>query len=145
MGNVNPAQIRSLRPSDAGLEIRLFGPMTIRKAGQTIAIPAKKVRALLAYLVQREGVEIARTTLTGLLWGERDEAQARASLRQSLSELRAALGESAEALVANKESVTWRTNGAWIDTKVLEAASAGLSEDRTALDEAASLFKGDFL
>lgn len=142
MGNVNPAQIRSLRPSDAGLEIRLFGPMTIRKAGQTIAIPAKKVRALLAYLVQREGVEIARTTLTGLLWGERDEAQARASLRQSLSELRTALGESAEALVANKESITWRTNGAWIDTKVLEAATAGPSEAR---DEAVSLFKGDFL
>jgi hypothetical protein len=51
---------------------------------------------------------MSRTLLTGLLWGERSESQARASLRQTLSELRAALAPSAsKAILATKEAVTW--------------------------------------
>src|SRR6478609_6340251 len=98
MGNVKAAQNQHKRPSGGGLEIRLLGPMTLHQSGSLIPIASKKVRALLAYLVQREGVAIARSTLTELLWGEREETQARASLRQALSELRAALGEASDAL-----------------------------------------------
>jgi DNA-binding SARP family transcriptional activator/Tfp pilus assembly protein PilF len=143
MGNVKTAQNRHLQPPGTGLEIRFFGPMTAQIDGKTIAIPSKKTRALLAYLMQREGVEIARTSLTGLLWGERSEAQARASLRQSLSELRGLLGEAADALVATKESITWTAGMAWVDTRALETAAK--SEDSARLDEAASLFTGEFL
>src|SRR5262245_7391963 len=121
MGNVKAAQNPHQRPPGSGLEIRLLGPMTLHVDSKTVAIASKKVRALLAYLVQREGVAVARTTLTGLLWGERDEAQARASLRQSLSELRAALGEAADTLVASKETITWRSDAARVDTKTLQA------------------------
>lgn len=143
MGIVKTAQNPPLRPSEAGLEIRLLGPMAVCNEGQPVVIPAKKSRALLAYLAQREGVEIARTTLTGLLWGERDEAQARASLRQALSELRAALGPAADVLTATKESVLWKANSAWVDTRSIEAAlSAG---EAGALDEAISLCGGEFL
>jgi hypothetical protein len=77
MVNVKAAQNQHKRPSGSGLEIRLLGPMTLQIAGKAVALPSKRVRALLAYLVQREGVAIARTTLTGLLRGERDEGQAR--------------------------------------------------------------------
>jgi adenylate cyclase len=143
MGTVKTAQNRHSQPPGTGLEIRLFGPLTAQLDGRTIAFPSKKTRALLAYLVQREGVEIARTSLTGLLWGERSEAQARASLRQSLSELRGLLGEAADALVATKESITWAAGAAWLDTKALETAAK--SEDSAALGEAASLFAGEFL
>ncbi len=117
--------------------------MTVQIDGKVVALPAKKVRALLAYLVQREGIEVARTTLTGLLWGEREETQARASLRQSLSDLRAVLGEHSDALVASKESITWRANSAWIDTRELEAAAK--TENMEALADAAPLCGGDLL
>jgi DNA-binding SARP family transcriptional activator len=143
MGNVNAAQNRHQRSPGTGLEIHLLGPMTLHIAGKPVALSSKKVRALLAYLIQREDVAIARTTLTGLLWGEREEAQARASLRQSLSELRTALGDASDALVASKESISWRSDTAWVDTKVLEAGAQ--AEDMTALDEAATSCGGEFL
>jgi len=142
MGNVNTPQNRQLRPA-ASLEIRLLGPLTVHLDGKALAIPAKKTRALLAYLARREGVDIARTTLVGLLWGERDETQARASLRQSLSELRGALGAAAEAIAASKESVSFVRGAAWLDTRILETATTG--ENEAALGEAAALVAGDFL
>src|SRR5262245_57266801 len=143
MGNVKATQNQHQRPSGTGLEIRLLGPMTLHIFGSAVPLASKKVRALLAYLVQREGVSIARTTLTGLLWGERDEGQARASLRQSLSELRTALGEASDALVASKESIVWRAHAAWVDTKALEAATR--NEDMTVFANAAALAGGEFL
>lgn len=143
MGNVKATQNQHQRRAGTGLEIRLLGPMTLHMSGDAVPLASKKVRALLAYLVQREGVSIARTTLTGLLWGERDEGQARASLRQSLSELRTALGEASDALVASKESIIWRAHAAWVDTKALE--SAAQNEDMPALGEAAALAGGEFL
>jgi hypothetical protein len=51
MGNVKTAQNRHLQPPGTGLEIRFFGPLTAQIDGKTIAIPSKKTRALLAYLV----------------------------------------------------------------------------------------------
>jgi DNA-binding SARP family transcriptional activator/Tfp pilus assembly protein PilF len=142
MGNVKTAQNQQLRPL-AGLEIRLLGPITVRIGGEAVTVPSKKARALLAYLVQREGVEVARTTLTGLLWGEREEAQARASLRQSLSELRGTLGAAGDAIEASKESITWRAGAAQLDTRTLERAAK--SEESAALAEAATLFTGEFV
>ncbi|NJM30885.1 MAG: hypothetical protein HC855_12990 [Rhizobiales bacterium] len=90
MANINPARNRHLRSADgAAIRIRLLGPFSLEIAGKPVVVASKRARAMLAYLVQREGSEAARTTLTGLLWGERGEEQARASLRQTLSELRA--------------------------------------------------------
>jgi len=143
MSTVKAPQNQHFEPSGTGVEIRLLGPMTVHVDGQAVTLAAKKVRALLAYLVQREGVDMARTVLTGLLWGERGEAQARASLRQSLSELRAALGEAADALIANKESVAWKAGAAWLDTRALELAAK--SDDDSLLRATTALYGGDFL
>src|SRR6516162_5319064 len=107
-----------------GLRIHLLGSMMIETDGRPVVIAAKKARALLGYLALREGTEVPRGVLTGLLWGERSEEQARGSLRQTLSELRAALLGSAEhSIVANKESVTWTPGSASIDARILEAAA----------------------
>jgi DNA-binding SARP family transcriptional activator len=54
---------------------------------------ASKCLALLAYLAMEPG-QHTRSELCGLLWGERGEAAARASLRQALRQLRAGLGDS---------------------------------------------------
>ena len=82
MANVNTAQNQQLRFADnpTGLRIRLLGPMTVTNDGRPVPIAAKKARALLGYLALREGTEVARSIMTGLLWSERSESQARASL-----------------------------------------------------------------
>jgi TolB-like protein/DNA-binding SARP family transcriptional activator len=146
VGNVKTAQDRQLRSVEgaAGLRIRLLGPMAIAIDGRPVAVTSKKARALLGYLALREGTAVARSVLTGLLWGERSEGQARASLRQTLSELRGTLGKSASSsIVASKETVTWAAGLAWIDAKVLEAAAGSGDED--ALRDAAELLGGELM
>src|SRR5688572_28479667 len=102
VSSVREAQIPQLRsaPGQAGLSILLLGPVSITCDGKSVAIPSKKARALLGYLALREGTAISRSLLTGLFWGDRSEGQARASLRQSLSELRAALSVAAATPIA---------------------------------------------
>src|SRR5215475_11181796 len=58
--------------------------------GKTIEIAAKKTRALLAYLALPAGREHTRDELADMLWSDRGDKQARASLRQALGELRKA-------------------------------------------------------
>src|SRR5262249_54036403 len=144
--NVKASQVRQLRSAEeaAGLRLRLLGPIAVTNDGKPAAIAAKKARALLGYLALRQGAEVPRGVLTGLLWGEHSEEQARGSLRQTLSELRAALsGSSAPTIIASKESVTWAPSSAWIDAKVVEAAA--VSADEGALRDAASLILGELM
>ena len=118
--------------------------MTILRDGKPVVLPAKKARALVAYLTLREGSEVPRSVLTGLLWGERSEEQARGSLRQTLSELRTAFGEAVPPpIVATKEAVSWVPGSAWIDAKALELATA--FEDEETLRDAAALIGGDLM
>src|SRR5262245_66166244 len=134
MGTVSRAQKRQLQSAEAGLRIRLLGPLKIENNGKAVALSSKKARALLGYLVLRQGTEISRSILTGLLWGERSESQARASLRQTLSELRHALsGPARHSIIANKETVSLSPGSAWIDAKALDAAAT--SKDDSALRE----------
>jgi TolB-like protein/Tfp pilus assembly protein PilF len=146
VGNVSAAQNRQLRFSEsaAHLHVHLLGPVTITSDGRSVAIASKKARALLGYLALREGTEVPRSILTGLLWGERSESQARASLRQTLSELRTALASSAQrSIIATKEAITWVSGSAWIDAKTLE--SAARSEDESTLRKAADLIGGELM
>ena len=77
MAIVNKTQNRQLRASEnrAGLRICLLGPVSVEIDGKTVVITSKKARALLGYLVQRSGTDVARSTITGLLWSERGEEQ----------------------------------------------------------------------
>ncbi len=143
MANVKTPQNQQLKSTE-GLRICLLGPVTIVNNGEQLAIASKKARALIGYLALRQGTEVSRGVLTGLLWGERSESQARASLRQALSELRGALTGSAQrSIVANKETISWVPGSAWIDAKVLETAAS--SRDDGALRDAAELVGGDLM
>ena len=146
MANVNTTQNQQLRSAASAtrLRVRLLGPMVITSDDKPVAISSKKARALLGYLALREGTEVARSALTGLLWGERSESQARASLRQALSELRTALGALAQhSIIATKEAITWVSGAAWVDAKALEGA-AGSKDERT-LRAAADLIGGELM
>lgn len=71
--------------------------------GRNVAPRGRKARAILAYLSSRVGEQVARETLTELLWGDRGEAQARASLRQALLEIR----HCAERLIDSDRDHLW--------------------------------------
>jgi TolB-like protein/DNA-binding SARP family transcriptional activator len=74
------------RSSDIRLE--LLGPVRLgNSAGDDLTPRARKTRALLAILALSKA-PLTRSRLTELLWGNRGEEQAKASLRQALYELR---------------------------------------------------------
>lgn len=56
--------------------------------GNDVTPRGRKARAVIAYLAARPDAHVAREKITELLWGDRGEAQARASLRQALLEIR---------------------------------------------------------
>jgi len=64
-------------------KLRLLGAFTAD------ASLSRKARAILAYLSLNPDIPVGRERLAALLWSERGEEQARASLRQCLQELRA--------------------------------------------------------
>ncbi len=77
-------------PADPSHLIRLYGDFrVIDCASGADATPrSRKSRALLAYLALSPDRCAGRERLIGLLWSDRGEDQARASLRQTLAELR---------------------------------------------------------
>lgn len=143
MDTVKASQIPSVAPASGRLRIVLLGPMSVTVDGAPAAITSRKARGLLGYLALREGTAVGRGVLTGLLWGERGEEQARASLRQALSELRAALGTGRDAIAATGETVALAAGSAWIDARVVEAAAG--SGDPAALGAASGLLGGELM
>ncbi len=67
-------------------------------------MPGKKDRAVLAFLAAHPGRAIARDRIVELVWPNSMEGSGRASLRQSLSSIRKALG-SDDLLTANRDAI----------------------------------------
>src|SRR4051794_9559707 len=87
--------------SEATLE--LLGPVRLgNSAGDDLTPKVRKTRALLALLALSKG-PVSRSRLIDLLWGDRGEEQAKASLRQALYELRSLA--SSGYLTADRQSV----------------------------------------
>lgn len=102
--------------------------------GQTLLPRGRKARALLALLAMASPAPLARDRLCGLLWSRREVAQGRASLRQSLHELNAALGPAAPLLVAQRDHIALR--GAGLDVAVEVEDTARLLEELDGIDSA---------
>lgn len=79
----NEGESAALRP-----RLQLFGPFRLTQSGQAAGLPGRKARGILAYLALAPGSAAIREQLADLLWTDRGPDQARASLRQSLKELR---------------------------------------------------------
>ena len=77
---------------ESSIELRLLGGLEIRDGGEPVGgFVSAKSPALLAFLAST-GASHPREYLTGLLWGESPEKQARMSLRVVLSNLRQLIG-----------------------------------------------------
>ncbi|MCK4724303.1 MAG: bacterial transcriptional activator domain-containing protein, partial [Anaerolineales bacterium] len=105
------------------------------------ALKSKKGRALLCYLAVT-GKKHSRSTLAGLLWTDISEKYARANLRKTLSRLKPHLRSH---LTITRESIAFnRDMPHWLDVAEFEA-SVTPGSDLSRLQEAVSLYQGDFL
>jgi TolB-like protein/DNA-binding SARP family transcriptional activator len=127
------------------LELRLLGGYEGSFASdEALRPPTRKAWALLAYLALHPAREISRERLATLLWGERFDEQARASLRQTLYELRSALGERlADHLIANRDSIALLNDG--IEVDVLRLEDLVLRDRVQDLAQITSLYRGPLL
>lgn len=124
-----PEPRRATDGAVAAYEFRLFGRFSGRRLadGADVTPRGRKSRALLAYLLlERKPVD--RDRLAGLLWSERGQAQAHASLRQCLLELRALSHGPAPLLAVERHQVA-ATGAAELDIERMAAlAAAGDAE-----------------
>lgn len=122
----------------------LGGFLLCDASGKKIEIAGTKAALLLSYLVLRPGEFHSREALIALLWGDRDDHHARGSLRQALWSLRRSLKEiEPEALVIEIDTVAVNPAAITSDVYTLETLSKEGSQN--ALEEAASLYKGELL
>ena len=78
------------------LYVRTLGELRLETSeGDAVAIRRKPL-ALLCYVARHTARPTSRTELATLFWGERGEDRARQSLRQTLLELKQAIGDRAE-------------------------------------------------
>ena len=90
----------------------------------------RKTRGLLACLCLAQGERISRSRLVGLLWDRSADAQARMSLRQSLSELNGIVNRHIPGLVEiGRDSVRIDVRKCWIDALAILDASADATAD----------------
>ncbi|MGH6927321.1 MAG: AfsR/SARP family transcriptional regulator, partial [Dongiaceae bacterium] len=104
---------------------------------------SKKAALLLTRLALRAGEVHTRETLIGLLWSDRAEAQARASLRQELTVLRKMMGASPPVLAIDGERLSLDPTA--VDVDVCAFESLANSETTRDLERAAGLYRGPLL
>ena len=109
----------SMPPTDLSLvTLRLFGRPIVCDDGKVVVL-GRRARGLLAYLALASPGRATRERLFGLFWPDRGEAQARASLRQCLVEVRTAIGD---VLAADREWIALRADVLSSDWRDLDAA-----------------------
>lgn len=87
--------------------LHVLGGIDLRDVyGHPIELKARKSRQLLAYLAVPSGQIRSREQLASLLWNDRQDEQARGSLRTALSGIRRAIGD--DALIVEHDTVRLR-------------------------------------
>jgi len=103
----------------ARLSIDLVGPGRISLDGRPVTLRSRKAAALLFHLAARAGDAVTREALCDLLWSRVEGEQARASLRQALSQIRRALPDGPAVLKADQDGVVLDPAAAHIDVVAL--------------------------
>jgi DNA-binding SARP family transcriptional activator/TolB-like protein len=123
------------------LELRLLGPFQIN--GATPAIP-QRAKGLIAYLAMHAGRSVSREALASLLWSYSASQQARQSLRQCLTDVRAALGPAKDSLEATRAAIRF-TQSANTDIDIRRFEALAQSAEPDDLAAACELYRGEFL
>ena len=123
----------------------LFGsPNFETLAGDSVTIRSRKGVGLLACLALAEGKPVGRDQLCALLWSDRQAAQARASLRQLLVDLRHDFGHASDVFDTATDGAI-SCNGTAIVFDVAEFHQFRRADDRQTLERAFALRRGQFM
>src|ERR1700722_17496941 len=124
------------------IQIKALGQLAIHDpSGRELRLPTRKSRALLAYLALHPGKHFARAHLAGLLWVDQPDVQARQSLRQALSTLRAVAGP--DVIGADADLVHCRSEAVASDVQQFETLCGRGTLD--AAEKANALYGGELL
>ncbi|HEX7952075.1 MAG TPA: transcriptional regulator, partial [Burkholderiales bacterium] len=130
----------------APLNVRLLGPVTLSRAGRTLALPAsRKVRALFAYLALAPQ-PVPRSQLCDLLWDVPNDP--RGELRWCLSKIRGVVDEPGRSrVVTGGDAIGLDLADCFVDAiEIARATEHGIAtltlEQQRGLSR---LFTGDFL
>jgi len=114
-----------------GVCFRLMGDVRILGRGDEDLTPrSRKGLALIAMLALSPGRSAGRERILGLLWGDRAEEQARASLRQTLVDLRVTAPAVSPLLVSTRQTVSLVHDGWMTDVQQMETAAASGDAER---------------
>ncbi len=135
------------------LEIRVLGPLRVRRADGTVVQPAEWLTSqtadLLRLLALRVNEPVGVDVLTEALWPKVDETRGRASLRNAASRLRKVLGEDCVQRRLGGLVLT----GAWVDVHAFrtlahqarrEMLAGAWSRVVTTTREAEAVYLGEF-
>lgn len=94
-------------PSGARFDLRCWGEFSLfdRQQQDDSSPRGRKARAIIAYLASQGGSLVSPERLTALLWSERGDQQARASLRQTLLKLKPYATDASRLLVIDHDHV----------------------------------------
>jgi DNA-binding SARP family transcriptional activator/transcriptional regulator with XRE-family HTH domain len=136
------------------IQVQLLGSFCILVQDAPIAPLTARLQSLIAYLILRRDIPVARVYLAGLLWPESSDAQARTNLRTLLHRVRAVLPDPS-VLALDAQHCWWRSDApAEVDVLAFEEAVATAGATRAqqeqavtlaALTRAAALYSGDLL
>jgi len=125
----------------AQLKIRLLGGLDVSLDGKALTFPTRHSASLVACLVMAPDMRMARVKIIELLWPDRAEEQARATLRQTLYRLKPLLGDvEPPMLTANRRDVWLGAEYVWSDVAAFKNAIVG---DVEQLAEAFALYGGE--
>jgi len=115
-----------MRPSPPQFTLELLGTFRLSgPSGERIEVASRKGAALIALLAMGGDGERTRSWLQDKLWGSRQQAQARDSLRRELSNLRRQLNDqSAPLLVCLRDRVRLDLTRVQVDARAPAVASA---------------------
>ena len=127
------------------LTVTLFGGFEIRgAAGARYDLPGQKERALLAVFALSPAADYSRDWLAGLLWSERENSQARDSLKHAIARLRHCFEPAGIAVIrADRNSVGVNAAAMQIDVVEFENTLKETSIESDA--RALGLYRGEFL
>jgi len=130
-----------------GVRFEMLGGFRVLVGGRHVA-RALTVRQqqILTYLVLHARGPVARAQIAGQLWPESTDAQASTNLRREWHHLREGWPELDGCVETSARTLSWRDEAPDSDVARFEAA-AGRARlgDRSAFDEAATLYRGDLL
>jgi DNA-binding SARP family transcriptional activator len=125
--------------------IRMLGLLQIERGGVPLPrLRSRKGHWILALLLLRHPGEVERAWLAGTLWPDSPPAQALANLRNSLRDLRRALGSEAHRLLSpTPRTLALDLGGAEVDLLRFDAAVA--RADPASLQQAIAMYRGPLL